>query len=66
MTFTIFHAEEKVYFIHNEIDINSTYRVTEELIDVADKGKGKGAVLMERINSYKLDKEGKEDLAYFI
>jgi hypothetical protein len=41
--------------VHDRIKLNQTYRVKYELVDAVDKGKNKGAVLLERIEAFAVD-----------
>lgn len=52
--------------VHDQISLNQTYRIKYELVDAVDKGKDKGAALLEKIMAYKINSKGEEDLAYYI
>jgi hypothetical protein len=63
---TVLHGEERLHMIAPTIKANTQYQVEIETIDVLDKGKGKGAFLVERISGYELDGKGGRTLAYYV
>ena len=51
--------------IHDRIKLDTDYHVEAELIDMVDKGPGKGVLFVHRISGYLINQKGERDLAYF-
>jgi hypothetical protein len=63
---SILHGEERLYMIHNKIRVGVNYKVESEVIDIIDRGEGKGAFIIYRISGYLINEKGQKDLAYYI
>ena len=51
--------------IHDRIKLDTDYHVEAELIDMVDKGPGKGVLFVHRISGYLINQKGERDLAYY-
>lgn len=52
--------------IHPKLKVNAKYEVESEVIDIIDRGEGKGVFLVDRISGYLVDENGKRNLAYYV
>lgn len=50
--------------IHPKILLDTDYEVTSEVVDIVDKGPGKGCLIVNRMCGYLINEKGERDLAY--
>lgn len=52
--------------VHPKLKVGAKYEVQSEIIDVLDRGEGKGVFLVDRISGYEVDAQGNKSLAYYV
>ena len=55
---TVLHGEERLHMVHPSIKENTKYYVELELLDVIDRGHGKGIFMVNRLSGYELKEKG--------
>ena len=51
---TILHGEERLFMVHTKLKVNAKYQVESEVIDIIDRGEGKGVFLVDRLSGLSL------------
>lgn len=52
--------------IDPKIRVGTNYQIESQMIDIVDRGEGKGAFLTTRVSGYRIDDKGQKHLAYYI
>ncbi len=52
--------------IHSKLRVGGSYKIESEVVDVIDRGEGKGTFLVDRLSGYLVNEKGEKSLAFYI
>lgn len=52
--------------VHTKLKAGAKYHVESEVIDILDRGEGKGVFVVDRISGYLIGENGEKSLAYYV